>query len=210
VRAAIEIVSVNVGRPRSLTVKGRERVTGIFKEPITSRVAVRGDSVGDDVQMDKQHHGGPFQAVYVYALEDYEWWSRELKLDLVPGTFGENLTTRGIDLSLARVGERWRVGTVELVVTSPRIPCSTLASRMEQPGFVKRFAAAERFGAYCQIAGSGDIGMGDALEVLHRPDHGVTVVDVARVHYSKDPVESLRIFEATGGPEFLAHLAEVS
>lgn len=72
-RAGIEIVSVNVGRPRSLTVKGRERVTGIFKEPITSRVAVRGDSVGDDVQMDKQHHGGPFQAVYVYALEDYEW-----------------------------------------------------------------------------------------------------------------------------------------
>jgi MOSC domain-containing protein YiiM len=204
----IAVVSVNVGASRRLLIDGRERQTGIFKEPVAGRVPVRGVSVGDDVQMDRKNHGGPFQAVYLYAIEDYEWWSDELGYALLPGTFGENLTTRGIDLQSSLVGERWRIGTTQLEVTSPRIPCSTLATRMGEPGFVKRFAAAERFGAYAQIAEEGEVGKGDVLEVLATPNHGVTIVDVARAYYARDIEEGRRIYEATGRPEFLADLTK--
>jgi MOSC domain-containing protein YiiM len=201
------VVSVNVGRPRSLVVKGRERSTGIFKEPVAGRVLVQGIAVGDDVQVDRKHHGGPFQAVYAYATEDYTWWSEELGAELLPGTFGENLTTRGIDPQSALVGELWRVGSAELRVTAPRIPCSTLRSRVGVPGFVKRFAGARRLGAYFQIVEPGEIGAGDSIEILDRPDHAVTIVDVADAHYSKDPLEGRKIYEATGRPEFLSHFA---
>ncbi|MEA2453335.1 MAG: hypothetical protein QOG04_2045 [Actinomycetota bacterium] len=204
----IHVISVNVGRPRSLLVKGNHRSTGIFKGPVADRVPLQGVSVGNDVQMDKKNHGGQFQAIYAYAVEDYAWWSKELGDELAPGTFGENLTTQGIDLQSTLVGERWNVGSAEIEVTSPRIPCSTLATRMGLPGFVKRFAAAERFGAYLQIVKEGDVGAGDSLKVLSRPAHGVTIVDVARAYLSRDSDEGARIYEATGRPEFLAELTQ--
>ncbi|MEA2498105.1 MAG: hypothetical protein QOH26_510 [Actinomycetota bacterium] len=186
----ISVVSVNVGAPRDLVIKGRERVTGIFKEPVEGRVPVRGVAVGDDVQMDKKHHGGPLKAVYVYAVEDYEWWSRELDRALAPGTFGDNITTRGLDVTAALIGERWRVGTALLEVTDPRIPCSTLATRMGVRGFVKRFASAERFGAYCRIVEEGDVAAEDPIVIEDRPADGVAILDVARAHYSGEPVQT--------------------
>ena len=184
-----QVVSVNVGRPTDLTVKGRTRKTGIFKHPQEGRVPVRGVTVGDDVQIEKKYHGGTYKAVYAYASEDYRWWSQELGVELVPGTFGENITTEGLDLMNALIGEQWRVGTAIIEVTEPRIPCSTLASRMRQlevKGFAKRFAAARRFGPYCLIVEEGDVAAGDAIEVIHRPDHGITHTDIADLALKMD------------------------
>ena len=193
------MVSVNVGRPKDLQVGSRVRTTGIFKEPQQGRVPIRGVRVGDDVQMDKRYHGGPYQAVYAYALEDYEWWARELGRDLEPGIFGENVTTRGIDITNALLGERWRVGTATLEITDPRIPCSTLRSRMEIRGFVKTFAAARRFGAYFSVLEEGDVAAGDEVVVLDRPEHSVTIARMGAVMFDKDVAEAEEIVEALGG-----------
>ena len=176
------VVSVNVGRPTDLTIKGRTRKTGIFKEPQEGRVPVRGVTVGDDIQVETKYHGGTYKAVYAYASEDYDWWSEELGVELGPGTFGENITTEGLDLTDALIGERWKLGSAVIEVSEPRIPCSTLASRMRQldvKSFAKRFAAARRFGPYFLIVEDGDVAAGDPIEVIHRPDHGVTHTDIA-------------------------------
>lgn len=183
------VVSVNVGRPTDLVIDGRERKTGIFKQPQEGRVPIRGVTVGDDVQMDSKHHGGTYKAVYAYASEDYAWWSSELGLELGPGTFGENITTEGLDLAGALIGERWRVGTAVIEVSDPRTPCSTLASRMRQlgvKGFAKRFAAARRFGPYFLIVEEGDVAAGDPIEVIHRPNHGVTHTEIADLSMKMD------------------------
>ncbi len=195
------LVSVNVGRAQALQMGKRSRVTGIFKEPQHGPVRVAGITVGDDVQVDKKHHGGPYQAVYAYAAEDYTWWSEELGQELAPGTFGENLTTEAMDVTNALIGERWKVGTCVLEVTDPRIPCSTLRARMGIPGFVKRFAASRRFGAYFMIVEEGDVGAGDAIEVTSRPDHGVTIARLGAAYFDQDLPEAEAIFEALGHPD---------
>jgi MOSC domain-containing protein YiiM len=142
---------------------------------------VRGVNVEGDDQADRQHHGGPDQAVYAYARESYAWWEVELGVALAPGTFGENLTLEGIDVDGALIGERWSVGGPEgvlLEVTAPRIPCSKLGKRMGDPRFVKRFAGARRPGAYLRILREGAVQAGDAVEVVERPSHDVTVAVV--------------------------------
>lgn len=191
-------------------ISGRQRVTGIFKEPVPGKVAVAGVSVGADVQMDKKHHGGTFKAVYVYAQEDYDWWAAELDRELSSGMFGENLTTSGVDVNGGRIGEMWRAGSALIEVTAPRLPCSTLATRMGIKGFVKRFAQAERFGAYCRIVEAGVVSAGNDFLSERQPDHGVTIVDVARALYSGDPEEGQRIYEETGRPEHFAGWAQAS
>lgn len=167
--------SVNVGRPRPIEHPHGPTTSAIWKQPVGGRVAVRGVNVDGDDQADRRVHGGPDQAVYAYAAEDIAWWERELGRPLEPGIFGENLTTRGVDVTGAVVGERWRIGSVLLEVSAPRIPCWKLAKRMEDPFFVKRFAEAGRPGAYLRIVEEGELGAGDSIEVLDRPEHGVTV-----------------------------------
>lgn len=159
------IVSVNVGRKRPIEHLGRLRETAIRKEPLVERVAVRGVNVEGDDQADRKVHGGPDQAVYAYAREDYVWWESELGQPLEPGTFGENLTTEGVDVSDAQVGERWRVGTLVLEVTRPRLPCWKLGQRMGDQRFVARFGDAGRFGAYLRIVEEGDVAAGDRVAV---------------------------------------------
>lgn len=196
---------MNVARPRPLKIGGRVRETGIFKEPQTGRVPISGETVGDDVQVDRRHHGGRFKAVYAYAEEDYLWWSGELGVQLGPGTFGENITTRGLDVTSVVIGERWRVGSAEIEVADPRIPCSTLASRMRLEhgvkGFVKKFVAARRFGAYFLIAREGEVAAGDTIEVIHRPEHGVTITDIADVVYTHDLALATKYLDAFPRPE---------
>lgn len=194
-------MSVNVGKPKDLQVGNRTRATGIFKEPQEGRVSIAGVTVGTDVQMDKRHHGGPYQAVYAYAVEDYEWWSERLQRELQPGIFGENLTTQGIDVTNSLIGERWQVGTAVLQITDPRIPCSTLRSRMGIPGFVKTFAAARRFGAYFSIAAEGDVAAGDEVRILERPNHDVTIARLGAALIEGDPDEAEAVFEALGRPD---------
>ena len=169
------LLSVNVAEIREIPRRGRMVKTGIWKFPVEGRVAVRGVNVDGDEQADLRVHGGEFQALYAYAREDYDWWASELDREMPPGTFGENLTVEGLDLTGALVGERWRVGSTVLEVSIPRIPCFKLAHKMEDPKFIKRFAQARRPGTYLRIIEEGEIGAGDAIEVLERPGHGVTI-----------------------------------
>jgi MOSC domain-containing protein YiiM len=169
------VVSVNVGTPRVVDWFGRRVTTAIWKEPVAGRVAVAGVNLNGDDQADRRVHGGPAMAVYAYAAEDYAWWSEELGMALGPGTFGENLTLEGADLHSCAVGETWEIGTARLRVTQPRFPCFKLGIRMGDAGFVERFAAVRRFGAYFAIERPGSIAAGDGARRLARPDEVLTI-----------------------------------
>jgi len=170
----VRVVSVNVGRPKPLVTGRRVIESAIGKAPVEGPVAVRGVNLAGDDQADRSVHGGPDQAVYAYPSEDIAFWSDVTGLELDAGAFGENLTTAGIDVSDARIGERWRIGTVELRVTGPRIPCFKLEARIGVRGFQKQFLHAGRPGAYFALADEGELRAGDAVEVVHRPEHDVT------------------------------------
>ena len=199
------VVSVNVGRPQQLSVRrGRPLMSAIGKAPVEGRVRVAGVNVAGDDQADRRVHGGPDKAVYAYAAEDAAFWARELGRELGPGAFGENLTTEGLDVSGAVVGERWRIGDVELEVCQPRLPCAKLALRMGEPAMVKRFARASRPGAYLRIVVEGSLAAGDAIEVVSRPDHAVTVRDVSDAIL----LDEALLASAAAAPELPAELAE--
>ena len=170
----MRVVSVNVGRPQPLPTGRRVVESAIVKAPVEGPVAVRGVNLEGDDQADRSVHGGPDQAVYAYASEDIAFWSDVTGLDLGPGAFGENLTLAGVDVSGARIGERWRIGTVELRVTGPRIPCFKLEARIGVRGFQKQFLHAGRPGAYFRIVQEGELQAGDAVEIVHRPAHDVS------------------------------------
>jgi MOSC domain-containing protein YiiM len=189
------VESVNVGTPREVSWRGQTVRTAIWKDPVAGRVKVRGTSVEGDQQGNPEVHGGVDKALYAYAAEDYRWWGGQLGRKLVPGTFGENLTVSGIDVSGAVVGERWRVGGTLLEVSSPRTPCFKLGIRMGTQEFPRRFAAAGRPGAYLRILAEGEVGAGDPVEVVHRPAHGLTVADVSRI-YHDDHAGAARLLRA--------------
>lgn len=193
------LVSVNVGEPRTVEWAGREVVTSIWKRPVEGRVAAAGVNLSGDAQADLRVHGGPDKAVYAYAVEDHRWWEAELGTSLEPAVFGENFTVEGIDLVSAVVGEVWSVGSARFQVAQPRLPCFKLGIRMGDAGFVERFERARRNGAYLRIAAEGDVGAGDAVELLSRPTHGVTVGLIADVSASHD----------RDGLELLARTADV-
>jgi MOSC domain-containing protein YiiM len=188
------VVSVNVGTPREVPWRGRTVRTAIWKHPVSGRVKVRGVNVAGDDQGDREVHGGVDKALYSYAAEDYGWWGAELGQELAPGTFGDNLTVRGIDVSGAEVGERWRVGGTLLEVAQPRIPCFKLGIRMGSQRFPRRFAAARRPGAYLRILAEGEVAAGDPVEVVHRPSHGLTVAEVSRI-YHDDHAAAARLLQ---------------
>ncbi|RUL89949.1 MOSC domain-containing protein [Verrucosispora sp. FIM060022] len=178
----MRVLSVNVGRPRPNPAKGG--LTGIDKRPIEGPVAVAAPGpkgtgevglAGDRVY-DVKHHGGTDQAVYAYAREDLDRWAAELDVPLDNGGFGENLTTAGLDVNAALIGERWRIGPdVVLEVSSPRIPCSTFQHWLQQQGWIKRFTQAAVPGAYLRVIEPGELRGGDPIEIVHRPEHQVTV-----------------------------------
>jgi MOSC domain-containing protein YiiM len=157
----VTVVSVNIGKPRKLD--GKSYKTGIFKEPVAGSVAVDVHGLADDAIIDTEHHGGLDQAVYCYCQDDYDWWTQELGQPVAPGTFGENLTLSGIASADVCVGDRFGSATLDLEVTAPRIPCNTLAARMGDPGFVKRFYRANRSGFYCRVLKPGGIAPADVL-----------------------------------------------
>ena len=177
--------SVNVVYALIPDVLGSEDLTAIDKRPVEGRVTVSVPGVagvgltGDQIY-DRRHHGGPDQAIYAYADEDRAWWAAELGREIDAGGFGENLTTEGLDVTGAVIGERWQIGAdgVLLEVTAPRIPCRTFQGWMDEPHWVKRFTAHGAPGAYLRIVVPGTVGAGDAIEVVDRPEHGVTIGDV--------------------------------
>ncbi len=186
------VISLNVGGIRELEWHGRHVTTGIWKSPVDARVALRGVNFDGDDQADRQVHGGPDKAVYAYAREDYDYWRDAEGIDTPPGLFGENLTTDGIDLSLAVVGERWTVGSTVLEVAQPRLPCFKLGLRMNDAAFPRRFQAALRPGAYLRVITEGDIGAGDTLTVHDRPAHGVTLRSMVESLQDPAKVDALR------------------
>ncbi|MFF7128977.1 MOSC domain-containing protein [Streptomyces sp. NPDC008240] len=180
----MKLLSVNLGRPTPVPYTDQaEGVTGIDKRPTDGPVRVAapgpkgvgGSGLAGDAVCELRHHGGYDQAVYAFAREDLDDWERELDRPLANGCFGENLTTEGLDVSGALIGERWRIGTeVVLEVTSGRIPCRTFQGHLGERGWVKRFTRKGATGAYLRVIKPGEIRAGDPIEIVHRPDHTVT------------------------------------
>jgi MOSC domain-containing protein YiiM len=173
-----ELRCVNVVHALIPDVGGSLDRTAIDKRPVEGRVAVGLLGVEGDSQYDTRHHGGVDQAVYAYADEDRQWWADELSRAVTPGAFGENLTTLGIDVTNAVVGERWRIGSTTLQVRTPRIPCNTFAGFWQLKDLIRRFTEHGAPGAYLSVVETGDVAAGDAIHVLHRPVHGLTIADI--------------------------------
>jgi MOSC domain-containing protein YiiM len=181
-----------VGRPREFDHQGRLAASAIWKTPVEGPVAARGVNLEGDDQADRDVHGGPDKAIYAYALEDIVWWEEELGRTLEPAAFGQNLTTSGIDVTRAVVGERWEIGTALLEVSEPRGPCWKLGAKMGDPAFPKRFTKAGRPGTYLRIAREGILTAGEEIRIVSRPEHGMSVGDVFRI-YSKERGRASRL-----------------
>lgn len=193
------VASLNVGTPRDMEWKGREFTTSIWKTPTPQRLAIRGVNIVGDDQADRTVHGGEYKAIYAYGREELDWWSRELGRKLEAGAFGENLTVIGMHVSSALVGERWKIGSALFEVTQPRFPCFKLAAKMQDAHFIRRFAAAGRPGAYLRIVEEGEIGAGDTVEVVHRPDHEMTMREMSHI-YLEDHDRAYRLLGLPGLP----------
>jgi MOSC domain-containing protein YiiM len=190
--SAGKVLSVNVGTVREFEYGGRPAKSAIWKSPAVGRIAARGVNLAGDDQADRNAHGGPDKAIYAYAVEDVRWWERETSRSLAYGEFGENLTTEGIEVNDALVGEYWEIGTTVVEVSEPRIPCWRLGVRMNDPLFPRRFTLALRPGTYLRIVVEGDVGAGDKIRIVERPDHDLTVRDVFRI-YTRDRDEVKRL-----------------
>jgi MOSC domain-containing protein YiiM len=185
--AAARIVSVNTGRVSGLGLPSRpDFASGIDKRPREGAVRVSRLGLAGDEHGDTENHGGPDQAVYAYAREDLDWWTERLGRELRGGEFGENLTTAGIDITAALIGETWRVGDVTVQITSPRIPCETFKAWTGEDQWVRRFAAAGRPGAYLRVLTEGTISAGNDIEVQSRPVQRVTVAESMRAYYGDE------------------------
>jgi MOSC domain-containing protein YiiM len=186
------VISVNAGRAREFEYNGGSAKSAIWKSPVVGRLHARGVNLEGDEQADRKAHGGPDKAVYAYAIEDTRWWEEKLGRRLNYGAFGENLTTQGIAVNDALIGERWHIGTAVLEVAEPRVPCWRLGVRMNDEMFPRRFTEALRPGAYLRIIVEGDLGAEDEIRVIHRPDHDLTIRDVFRI-YTRDRNEVERL-----------------
>jgi MOSC domain-containing protein YiiM len=186
------VLSINVGRVREFDYNGRPAKSAIWKTPVDGRIAVRGVNLEGDDQADRKAHGGPDKVVYAYATEDVRWWEEKLGRSLQYGEFGENLTTEGIAVNDAPVGERWAIGTAVFEVSEPRIPCWRLGVRMHDQGFVRRFTEALRPGTYLRVIVAGAVGAGDEIRIIERPAHDLTIRDIFRI-YTRDREEVERL-----------------
>lgn len=187
---------------RLLPDSGTVGVTAIDKRAVDGPVKVRRLGLYADVQADRDHHGGPDQAVYAYSAEDAEWWGRHLDRVIVPGEFGENLRISGVDASDAVIGERWRVGTAVLEVTDARTPCATFARYIGEDRWVRRFTDANRTGCYLRVVTPGVVQAGDDVVVEDRPAHGVRVSDYFQAWtQGGDPDIARRLLEAHAAEE---------
>jgi len=188
----MKIISLNVGLPRLVLRDGEPVSTGIFKEPIDGRVMMRTLNLDGDRQADLSVHGGPSKAVYVYPAEHYDFWTRELpEMDLPWGMFGENFTTTGLLETEINIGDKFRIGTAEVIVTQPRMPCYKLGLKFGRADIIKRFLQSERTGFYLAVLKEGEVGAGDEFEPLARDAHDVRVSDITRLYTREKHNETL-------------------
>jgi MOSC domain-containing protein YiiM len=190
----MKILSVNVGLPREVTWQGKFVTTGIFKEPIEGPVMLRTLNLDGDGQADLTVHGGVSKAVYAYPSEHYAFWRAEFpEMNLSWGMFGENLTTEGLLEDAVYIGDRFRVGQTELMVTEPRMPCYKLGIKFGRADIIKRFLASRRSGFYFAVMREGMVSAGDALELIGREQQDISVADITRLYaFEKDDVKALR------------------
>jgi MOSC domain-containing protein YiiM len=194
---SMKIISLNVGLPREVSWHGRIITTGIFKEPVAGRVMMRKLDLDGDRQADLTVHGGEYKAVYCYPVEHYAYWRKELPgWDLPMGMFGENLTTDGVLENEVHLGDRFVIGSAEVIVTQPRLPCYKLGVRFGADDMVKRFLASARTGFYLAVMREGQVGAGDEIALISRDANAVAVSEVTRLYVSKrftpEDLDSLR------------------
>ncbi len=188
----MKVVSINVGLPRRVPWRGRTIETSIFKAPIAGRAHIGHHNIDGDEQSDLSVHGGADKAVYAYPTEHYAFWGRELPDAALPwGAFGENFSTEGLLEHDVCIGDRYRVGTVELVVTQPRTPCYKLGIRFGRSDMVKRFQQSGRSGFYLAVEREGEAGAGDVVERLARDERRLTVAEVAALYATDSPDRAL-------------------
>jgi MOSC domain-containing protein YiiM len=193
----MKVISLNTGLPREVTWHGRIVTTGIFKEPVKGRVALRKLNLDGDRQADLTVHGGEYKAVYCYPVEHYGYWQKELSgRDLPRGIFGENFTTEGLLESSLHLGNQFSVGSAEVIVTQPRLPCYKLGVRFQSDDMVKRFLASRRTGFYLAVTREGEVGAEDDMKLVARDPNEVTVSEITRLYiaktYASDDLDSLR------------------
>jgi MOSC domain-containing protein YiiM len=195
----MRVVSLSVGRPREVEWEGKTVLTSIFKAPVDRRLRVTMLNFEGDEQSDLTVHGGPEKAVYAYPSEHYDYWRSELPgADLPWAVFGENLTTEGL-FEDVRIGDRFRIGSAEFVVTQPRLPCYKLGIRFGRMDMLKRFLHSGRTGFYFSVAVEGEVGPGDAIEPVARSEEGLTVADVVNL-YTVDAKNQELLRRATQSP----------
>jgi MOSC domain-containing protein YiiM len=189
----MQLVAVNLGTTQVMTVGPRQVSTGIYKTTVQNSVYIGTLGLQNDSVCDTQNHGGPDQAVYVYGTADYAWWSAQLGRELVPGTFGENLTVSDLESGVFVIGDRLQIGAVLLEVTAPRIPCSVFATRMGEHNWINRFRDAGRPGLYCRVMIPGRLQAGDAVSITRYDRPTVTIPELFGLYYEKTiDVETLR------------------
>lgn len=182
----MQLISVNVGLPRTVMQNGEPVATGIFKEPVAGRVMLRTLNLDGDRQADLSVHGGASKAVYAYPSEHYDFWRRELpEMELAWGTFGENFTTAGLFESELSIGDNFRIGAAVVRVTQPRMPCYKLGIKFGRPDIVKRFLASARTGFYFAVLEEGEVGAGDAIERMEKSRDDIKVSDITRLYTSE-------------------------
>jgi len=190
----MKIISINVGQPRLVVSSGRTVSTGIYKAPVAGRVMLRTLNLDGDRQADLTVHGGRTKAVYVYPSEHYSFWREELPGTELPwGMFGENFTAEGFDDSIINIGDRFRVGSAEVTVTAPRMPCYKLGIKFGRTDILKRFLASGRTGFYLSVQREGEVEAGDEIELIERDENNVTVADITRLYArDRDDIDMMR------------------
>jgi MOSC domain-containing protein YiiM len=179
------VLSVNTGLPRVVSWRGQEVTTGIYKEPVDGRVALRTLNLDGDRQADLTVHGGTHKAVYCYPVGHYKYWTRELGRDLEPAMFGENFTVEGLSEDAVQLGDRFSIGSAAVIVTQPRMPCYKLGVRFQSNDIMKRFLASGRTGFYLAVTREGEVGTGDDIIMTARDPHAVRVSDITRLYVAK-------------------------
>ncbi len=187
----MRIISLNIGLPRDVTWHGQVVTTGIFKEAVDGRIALRKLNLDGDQQADLTVHGGEYKAVYCYPLEHYDYWKKELPgHDLPMGVFGENFTTEGMLEDSVNLGDRFSMGTAEVIVTQPRLPCYKLGIRFESDAMVKRFLASGRMGFYLTVTQEGAVSAGDEIRLILRDPNAVSISEITRLYVAKKFTEA--------------------
>jgi MOSC domain-containing protein YiiM len=200
--SSARLISLNVGLPREVEWQGRTVTTGIFKSPVQGSIKLNSLNFNGDAQADLTVHGGIDKAVYAYPIEHYQYWRNELtEVDFTHGIFGENLTIAGLLEEHVNVGDRFKLGSVELIVTQPRMPCYKLGLRFHRPDMVKRFLDSQLTGFYFRVLKEGEVTAGDELKLIDRDKHQVKVSDITKLYVNKE--RDLELLQRAIGVEAL-------